>query len=141
MLASSVLGSVMSSTAVVAIFIPVVLTISAKAGLNASRLLMPLSFAALASGMLTLIATTPNLVVSAELASQGLEPFRFFSFTPIGLAVLLVATAYMWGVGRHLLPGAPNAPPGPNDARCKTCGPATASTKRNTVSAFRQGPP
>jgi di/tricarboxylate transporter len=105
MLAAGALGSVMSSTAVVAVFIPVVLTIAAKTDLNASRLLMPLSFAALVSGMLTLIATTPNLVVSGELAGRGLEPFGFFDFTPIGLAVLAVATAYMWLVGRHLLPG------------------------------------
>ncbi len=110
MLAAGLLGSVMSSTAVVAVFIPVVLTISAKTDINASRLLMPLSFAALVSGMLTLIATTPNLVVSAELDAKGLEPFGFFSFTPIGLAVLAVAVAYMWLVGRHLLPGSGVAP-------------------------------
>ena len=110
MLAAAVMGSAMSSTAVVAVFIPVVLTISAKTGLNARRLLMPLSFAALVSGMLTLIATTPNLVVSAELEVKGLEPFGFFSFTPIGLAVLAVTVAYMWLVGRHLLPGGSDAP-------------------------------
>lgn len=110
MLSAAALGSVMSSTAVVAIFIPVVLTISAKTDLNANRLLMPLSFAALVSGMMTLIATTPNLVVSAELEAKGLEPFGFFSFTPIGLAVLAVTVAYMWLVGRHLLPGSGVAP-------------------------------
>ena len=110
MVVAAVLSSVMSSTAVVAVFIPVVLTISAKTDLNATRLLMPLSFAALVGGMLTLIATTPNLVVSAELDAKGLEPFGFFSFTPIGLAVLAVAVAYMWLVGRHLLPGGDVAP-------------------------------
>lgn len=111
MLAAALLGSVMSSTAVVAVFIPVVLTIAAKTELSATRLLMPLSFAALVSGMLTLIATTPNLVVSAELGGRGLEPFGFFSFTPIGLAVLAVATLYMGLVGRHLLPGGAVSPP------------------------------
>ncbi len=111
MVAAGLLGSVMSSTAVVAVLIPVVLTVSAKTSLNASRLLMPLSFAALVSGMLTLIATTPNLVVSAELEAKGFEPFGFFSFTPIGLAVLVVAVAFMWLVGRHLLPGGEVAPP------------------------------
>ncbi len=110
MLAAGLLGSVMSSTAVVAVFIPVVLTISAKTDLNASRLLIPLSFAALVSGMLTLIATTPNLVVSAELDAKGLTPFGFFSFTPIGLSVLAVTVVYMWLVGRHLLPGSDAAP-------------------------------
>ena len=60
------------ASSVVAVFIPVVLTIAAKTNLNASRLLMPLAFASLVSGMLTLIATTPNLVVSAELQAKGL---------------------------------------------------------------------
>jgi di/tricarboxylate transporter len=111
MLAAGLLGSVMSSTAVVAVFIPVAITISAKTDLNAPHLLMPLSFAALVSGMLTLIATTPNLVVSGYLADKGLEPFGFFSFTPIGLAVLVMAVVYMVVVGRHLLPGDEVAPP------------------------------
>ena len=111
MLAAGILGSVMSSTAVVAVLIPVAITISTKTDLNAPHLLMPLSFAALVSGMLTLIATTPNLVVSGYLADKGLEPFGFFSFTPIGLAVLVFAVVYMVVVGRHLLPGDQVAPP------------------------------
>ena len=115
MVSAAVLSSVMSSTAVVAVFIPVVLTISAKTDLNASHLLMPLSFAALVGGMLTLIATTPNLVVNAELEEKGMEAFGFFAFTPIGLAVLAVAVLYMWLVGRHMLPGGV-APP-KSDAR------------------------
>ena len=116
MLSAGLLGSVMSSTAVVAVFIPIVLTISSKTDLNASRLLMPLSYGALASGMLTLIATPPNLVVSAELESKGLAPLGFFSFTPIGLSVLAVAVIYMGLVGRHLLPGGSVAP-AKSDAR------------------------
>ncbi len=105
MATSALLGSVMSSTAIVAIFIPVVLNIAAKSNLNASRLLIPMSYAALISGMLTLIATTPNLVVSEELGSAGYESFNFFSFTPIGIAVLLAAIVFMALVGRFLLPG------------------------------------
>jgi di/tricarboxylate transporter len=105
MLTAAILGSVMSSTAIVAIFIPVVITISTKTNLNASRLLMPLSFAALISGMLTLIATTPNLIVAAELASAGYEPFSFFSFAPVGLSILAVGIVYMLLLGRRLLPG------------------------------------
>jgi di/tricarboxylate transporter len=111
MLVAAGLGSVMSSTAVVAIFIPVVLSIANKTDINPSRLLIPLSFAALVSGMLTLIATTPNLVASGELGQAGFEPFNFFAFTPIGLAVLLVAIVYMVFVGRRLLPGEKLAPP------------------------------
>lgn len=95
MVAVAGLGSVMSSTAVVAIFIPVIFRICRNSGIPASRLMMPVSFAALISGMLTLIATAPNLVVNAELVRQGHEGFDFFSVTPYGLVVLALALVYM----------------------------------------------
>ena len=95
MLSVGALGALMSSTAVVAIFIPVVLRICQKTGTAPGRLMMPLSFAALISGMLTLVATAPNLVVNAELMRQGNEGFGFFSVTPFGLPVLLLGTGYM----------------------------------------------
>ena len=104
MAAAALLGAVMSSTAVVAIFIPVVLRVAAETKLQASRLLMPMSYAALISGMLTLIATTPNLVISEELKAAGYSEFGFFSFTPVGLAVLVVSIAYILLFGRRLLP-------------------------------------
>ena len=96
------LGAIMSSTAVVAIFIPVVLRISQNTGTAPSRLMMPLSFAALISGMLTLVATAPNLVVNAELVRQGEEGFHFFSFTPFGLPVLILGIVYMLFARRWL---------------------------------------
>ena len=111
MLACGILGSVMSSTAVVAVFIPIVLNISAKTDLNPSRLLMPLAYAALISGMMTLIATTPNLVANEALADAELKRLSFFSFTPIGAAVLVVGILYVLVVGRHLLPGGSVSPP------------------------------
>lgn len=107
----AILGCFMNNTAVVAIFIPVVLSVSNTTNLNASRLLMPLAYAAIVSGMITLIATTSNLVVSAELVRAGFEPFDFFAFTPIGLTVLSVFIIYMIVVGRHMLPGDQVAPP------------------------------
>jgi di/tricarboxylate transporter len=96
------LGSIMSSTAVVAIFIPVVLRICQNTGLAPSRLMMPLSFAALISGMLTLVATAPNLVVNAELVRQGEQGFHFFSVTPFGLPVLVLGIVYMLFARRWL---------------------------------------
>jgi di/tricarboxylate transporter len=103
MLGAALLGSVMSSTAVVAIFIPIVLQIAAETNLNASRMLMPMSYAALISGMLTLIATTPNIVMHEELINSGYDGFSFFGFAPIGVAVLAVAIGYVLLVGRRLL--------------------------------------
>ena len=103
MLTVSLSGAFISSTGIVAIFTPIALTIAAKTGVARSRLMMPLSFAALISGMMTLIATAPNLIAAEALEKEGFEPFGFFEFTPIGLAVLAVGIAYMLLVGRRLL--------------------------------------
>jgi di/tricarboxylate transporter len=98
----AIMGSMMSSTAIVAIFIPVVLRICQNTGMAPSRLMMPLSVAALISGMMTLVATTPNLIVNAELLRQGKPGFDFFTITPVGVTVLVLAIAYMLFARRWL---------------------------------------
>ena len=103
MLAVAGLGSVMSSTGVVAIFIPVVLGVAARLRIAPARLMMPLAFAGLISGMLTLVATPPNLVVHAELRRAGLDGFGFFAFTPIGLSILALGVGYMLLARRWLV--------------------------------------
>lgn len=100
------LGAFMSSTGVVAIFIPVVLSVAAKMQSSPGRLMMPLSFAGLISGMMTLVATPPNLVVNSELLREGLKGFGFFDVTPIGLVALALGIGYMlvarfWLVARE----------------------------------------
>ena len=79
------LGAFMSSTGVVAIFIPVALRIAQSTGASPSQLMMPISMAALISGMMTLVATAPNLVVNSELVRHGSAGFSFFTFTPFGV--------------------------------------------------------
>ncbi|MDU5193341.1 MAG: SLC13 family permease, partial [Mixta calida] len=108
MLTVAGLGAFMSSTGVVAIFIPVVLSVAAKIGSSPARLMMPLSVAALISGMMTLVATPPNLVVNSELQREGLEGFSFFAVTPIGLVVLALGIGYML-VARYWLAAPPDA--------------------------------
>jgi di/tricarboxylate transporter len=103
MLLVALLSAFMSSTGAVAVLLPVVLSLARDAKIMPSKLLMPLAFGSLIGGMLTLIGTPPNLVVSEELASMGLTPFSFFAFTPIGLVVLVVGIAYMAIVGRRVL--------------------------------------
>lgn len=103
MLAVTGLGAFMSSTGVVAIFLPVVLNVSRHLKVHPGRLLMPLSFAGLMSGMQTLVATPPNLVLNAALQNEGRPGFSFFSFTPIGLVVLALGVGYML-VARRWLP-------------------------------------
>ena len=107
MLAVAGLGAFMSSTGVVAIFIPVVLGITARLGISPGRLMMPMAFAALFSGMLTLIATPPNLVINDALRNAGLQPFGFFDITPIGLLALALGIVYMWTIGSRLLSARP----------------------------------
>src|SRR5690606_25677520 len=80
----------------------------------AGRLMMPLSVAALISGMMTLVATPPNLVVHAELVRQGDAGFGFFAFTPFGVPMLAIAILYMLAARRWLgkptaVAGAPRA--------------------------------
>ena len=106
MLACALLSAVMSSTAVVAIFIPIVMRIARRSHGGAGQLLLPMSYAALVSGMLTLIATPPNLVISGELSNQGFQPLGFFSFSAIGIVVLAGLMLYMVVIGKHLLPKA-----------------------------------
>lgn len=98
------LGAFMSSTGVVAIFIPVVLSVSMHMQTSPSHLMMPLSFAGLISGMMTLVATPPNLVVNSELLREGLHGFSFFSVTPLGVVVLALGIVYML-VMRFMLKG------------------------------------
>ncbi len=102
MLAVAGLGAFMSSTGVVAIFIPVVLLICRKMHISPRRLMMPLSMAALISGMLTLIATPPNLIVNAELLRLTHQRLSFFSFTPIGIVILFIGIFYMLFARRYL---------------------------------------
>ncbi|MDE9493692.1 SLC13 family permease [Xenorhabdus bovienii] len=102
MLSVAGLGAFMSSTGVVAIFIPVVLSVAARMKTSPGRLMMPLGFAGLISGMMTLVATPPNMVVNSELVREGLRGFDFFSITPIGILVLLAGIVYMLVTRRWL---------------------------------------
>lgn len=104
MLAVAGLGAFMSSTAVTAIFIPVALRIARSTGASPGRLMMPLSAAALISGMLTLVATAPNLVVNSELMRNDFAGFSFFAFSPFGLPILAMGVVYML-FARRWLPG------------------------------------
>lgn len=104
MLLAGGIGSVLNSSAIVAMLIPVVLSISAKTGLNRKRLLMPLCVAVMISGMMTLIASSPNVIVENTLRERGVEPlFGFFSFTPFGVAALGLGIAFILLFGRNLL--------------------------------------
>ena len=110
MLSAALMGSIMSATLVVAVLLPAMLRVANKTGIPVVRLLLPLSYAALISGMLTLVGTPPNMIVAAQLEQSGIVHLGFFSFAPVGLGVLALAIIYMLLLGRRLLPqGKPHA--------------------------------
>ena len=116
MLMTAALSGVMSSTGTVAVMLPVVVSLAWRAKISPSKLLIPLSFASLLGGMLTLIGTPPNIVVAEQLAAQGFEPFGFFDFTPLGLAMVAIGTTFMVLIGRHWLPSRAPADAGGGEA-------------------------
>ena len=103
MILAGTIGAFMSSSAIVAMFIPVVLTIANKVGLNPKRMLMPLLIMPLISGMMTLIASSSNMIVEDTLRARGLAPLGFFSWTPFGVAMLAAAIGFMLVFGRNML--------------------------------------
>ncbi len=104
MLTSGLMSGVMNNTAAVALLIPVVIEISRRLGMRPSRLLIPLSFAALLGGMTTLIGTGPNILLSSILERMGQGGFGFFAFTPVGATALALGVLYVVLAGRHFLP-------------------------------------
>jgi di/tricarboxylate transporter len=102
----SVMGAsaIMNNTPVVVVMIPVVVQLSKTLGTKASKLLIPLSYAAIMGGSLTLIGTSTNLLVDGVARAQGLEPFGIFEILPIGLVVCAWGLIYMATIGRRLLP-------------------------------------
>ena len=95
MIVTSAIGMFVSNTGTVALMLPIVVSMAAAAGTSSRRLLMPLAFASSMGGMMTLIGTPPNLIVSDTLVSAGYEPLGFFSFLPVGIVTLVVGILYM----------------------------------------------
>ena len=89
MLVTASIGAFVSNTGTVALMLPIVVSLANNAGTNPSRLLMPLAFASSMGGMMTLIGTPPNLIISDTLSHAGHEPLSFFSFTPVGVICIL----------------------------------------------------
>ncbi len=104
MLTAGVMSAFMNNIGVAALLLPVILDIARQTGRPPSKLLLPLVFGALLGGMMTLIGTPPNILISDALRDANLEPFAFFDFAPAGIMLLLAGTVFMVLLGRHLLP-------------------------------------
>ncbi len=105
MVTTCVLSAIMSNAATVAVFLPAVLVLSRRAKISPSRLMMPLGYAAILGGTLTLISTTPNLILGSELErlSGGDRTLGMFEFAIVGIPVSVVGIAYMALIGTRLL--------------------------------------
>ncbi len=103
MLATSAIGAFVSNTGTVALMMPIIVSMAAQGGFSSSRLLMPLAFAGSLGGMLTLIGTPPNLVISEELQKHGFPGLSFFSFLPVGIAVITIGILFLLPMSKTLI--------------------------------------
>jgi len=104
MLITGIISAFMNNTTVTAMFITPLVGLSKRTNTNASKLLMPLAYAAILGGTCTLIGTSTNVAVSGYIAKTGLEPVGLFEITGIGMIIFLVGIAYMMTIGQRMLP-------------------------------------
>ena len=98
------LSAVMNNVAALALLMPVDMQAAKKAGRSPALSLMPLSFASILGGMITLIGTPPNIIIGEFRGDALGEPYRMFDFAPVGLACAAVGVAYVALIGWRLLP-------------------------------------
>lgn len=98
------MSAFMNNIGAVAILLPAVISVARQTNIPTSKLLIPLAWASLMGGNMTLIGTPPNILASGMMEAYGVTPFRFFDFAPMGILVLITGILYMTLVGRRLLP-------------------------------------
>jgi di/tricarboxylate transporter len=105
---SGLFSAFINDTAVVALLLPIALTVCRETNISPGKLLMPISFAALFGGTCTLIGTSTNILVSSYAKKYGLEEFGMFEFSGAALCLLVVGFAYLFLVSPFLLPKSRN---------------------------------
>ena len=101
---TSILSAFMNNIGALALMLPITVRDARKAKRAASTLLMPLSFASLLGGLVTLIGTPPNIIIASVRADHSGEPFSMFDFTPVGLAVAISGISFLVIASKYLLP-------------------------------------
>jgi len=103
-LIGGVLSAFLNNTGVVVVFIPILIGMAKETGIPVSRLLIPLAFSSILGGMVTLVGTSTNLLVSGVLQAEGLEPLTMFEMSPVGIVILLAGVAFISIFVRQLIP-------------------------------------
>jgi len=98
------LSAVMNNVAALALLMPVDLEAAAKAGRSPSLSLMPLSFASILGGMITLIGTPPNIIIAAYRAEALGDPYAMFDFAPVGIVCTVAGVLFITLIGWRLIP-------------------------------------
>lgn len=106
---ATLLSGFVNNTPVVLILIPIVLRIAQRFGVASTRLLIPMSYASILGGTLTLIGTSTNLLVDGVARENGMQPFGIFEITPIGVVAAVSGLLMLALTGRFLLPDRPDA--------------------------------
>ena len=104
MVIAVVVGGFVSNTAATAFFLPVVISFSRRLDVSPGKVLMPLAFASILASSVTLIGTSTNIVVSGMMASYDLPPLGLFELTPVGVVIAAAGIAYLYFIGRYLVP-------------------------------------
>lgn len=110
--AVTLLSAIVKNIGALAIFMPIALQVARRTGTPVSMLLMPMAFGSLMGGLMTLVGTSPNVIVSRLRAEMTGEPFHMFDFTPVGLVIAVFGVAFLT-VGYRLLPKGRTASAGP----------------------------
>lgn len=102
---TAIISGFLNNTAAVAIFIPLALKLCQKFHISPTKILLPLSYAAIFGGTLTLVGTSTNLIVNSFLENHStIEPFRMFEFTKLGAIFCFVGIIYNLIISRWILP-------------------------------------
>jgi di/tricarboxylate transporter len=104
MVAASVMASFISNTAATAFFLPIVIVLTHQAKLSPGKFLMPLAFASVLAGSITLISTSTNIIVSSLMTKYDMPPMGMFELTLVGVPIMIVGLIYMLTLGHRLVP-------------------------------------